>query len=148
MSRAIIAHSFLLIMLCNSLEDNQTSKKIRKNGYMLSKSSCNRNYTSSWSKEHVQVELKSWIKSIQIQKQLSDNANDIWSNVYVKLSKNSITNEVIVTSVGKFSSPKDRSKLKFLGWTKSLCTSDDQFHDGFYYGQMIGINGEISGLFS
>ena len=114
---------------------------------MLSKSSCNIGYTSKWNKENIKEELRSWFKSIQVQKQpqaiLESNVND----VYVKLSKNSVTNGVIVTSVGKLFSEKNRSDVKFQGWTKFLFTSDDQFHDGFYYGIMDNVDGEISGKF-
>ena len=137
----------LLSLSCQSSQEYLSLEKIKKNGYMLSKNSCNIGYTSKWNKESIKEELRTWFKSIQVQKQhqsiLESNMND----VYIKLSKNSVTNEVIVTSVGKFISKNNRSDVKFQGWTKFLFTSDDQFHDGFYYGIMDNVIGEISGRF-
>ena len=137
----------LLSLSCQSSQEYLSLEKIKKNGYMLSKSSCNIGYTSKWNKEGIKGELRSWFKSIKVQKQhqaiLESNGND----VYIKLSKNSVTNGVIVTSVGKFIPKINQSDVKFQGWTKFLFTSDDQFHDGFYYGIMENVNGEISGKF-
>ena len=79
---------------------------------------------SKWNKENIKAELRSWFQSIQVQKQhqaiLESNGND----VYIKLSKNSVSNGVIVTSVGKFIPKYNRSGVKFQGWTKFLFTSD------------------------
>ena len=142
-----IVSLLLLSLRFQSSQEYLPLEKIKKNGFMLSKNSCNIGYTSKWNKENIKGELRTWFQSIQVQKQhqafLESNVND----VYVKLSKNSVTNGVIVTSVGKLIPKNNRSDEKFQGWTKFLFTSDDQFHDGFYYGIMDNVNGEISGRF-
>ena len=136
----------LVTSFCHCSEEYLTPEIVKKNGYMVAKSSCNNNGTSIWSKENVGGELRAWVKSIKNQKEYNDDLNNFGSNIYFKLSINSVTKEVIVTSVGKLSFDKNGSNVRFEGWTKSLFTSDDQFHDGFYYGLMRGVNGEISGL--
>ena len=136
---------FATITLCMCNEEPATAfKHIKSNGYMLAKSNCNANYVSNWGTEDIGNELKNWFKSIEVVK--NDNKYLPFNNKnYVKLSRNANTNEVIVTSIGRLVSQSDEGIINFEGWTKYMYTSNDQFHDGFYYGLMTGINGTVTG---
>ena len=135
---------FATITLCMCNEEPANFKYIKSNGYMLAKSNCESDYISNWGTQDIGKELKNWFKSIEVVK--NNNKSLLFNNKnYVKLSRNANTNEVIVTSIGRLVSHSDEGIVNFEGWTKYMYTSNDQFHDGFYYGLMIGINGTITG---
>ena len=136
---------FADVYFCQCQERISLFKYAKINGYSLVTSNCENDFISNWNSINIEKELKDWFRSIAV---LTNNnkSNKFRNKNYVKLSKNLNTDVVIVTSIGRLISIEDHPNLNFKGWTKSLYTSNDQFHDGFYYGLMKGINGTITGM--
>ena len=136
---------FTNVYVCQCQDTITQLKRAKRNGYSLATSNCENNYVSNWNTINIAKELKGWFESITVITK-NDKSNNFKNRNYVKLSQNIHTDVVIVTSIGRLISIKDKSEINFKGWTKSLYTSNDQFHDGFYYGLMKGINGTITGM--
>ena len=141
-------HKILVITLINTLiwqfhEEGKTLTNAKLNGYMFAKSSCKDDYTSSWSSRDIANELRGWFNSISVIKN-KDKSDNFGDRNLLKLSKNVVSNTVMVTSIVRLT--KHKNEKHFEGWTKAFYTSNDQFHDGFYYGLMNGINGTITGI--
>ena len=120
-------------------------KDAMMNGYMFAKSNCRNDYISSWNTQNIAHELESWFQSIKPSKNIIPSDTLINKNL-VRLSKNVITDQVIVTAIGRIAkNDEDIMDTNFEGWVKYLYTSNSQFHDGFYYGTFKGVNGTITG---
>ena len=133
------------IQLYQCEEDLKVAKDAMRNGYMFAKSNCRNDDISSWNTQNIAHELESWFKSIKPSKNIIPSDTLINKNL-VRLSKNVITDQVIVTAIGRIAkNDEDIIHTNFEGWVKHLYTSNSQYHDGFYYGKFKGVNGTVTG---
>ena len=133
------------IQLYQCDEEIKVVRDAMRNGYMFAKSNCKNEYISSWNTQSIAHELKLWFKSITPSKNIIPSDTLINKNL-VRLSKNVITDQVIVTAIGRIAkNEEDIMDTNFEGWVKYRYTSNSQFHDGFYYGTFKGVNGTITG---
>ena len=128
-------------------QDTQLLNTAKRNGYISVRSNCKNDYISKWNSKNIARELKDWFESISVISNHDDKLSDFKNKKYAKFSRNLNNGVVIVTSIGKLVSDNDQSEVNFKGWTKYLYTSNDQYHDGFYYGLLKGVNGTITGTY-
>ena len=141
----LISNLIANIQLYQCDEEIKVVRDAMRNGYMFAKSNCRNDYISSWNTQNIAHESKLWFKSIKPSKNIIP--SDTLSNKnLVRLSKNVITDQVIVTAIGRIAkNDEDIIDANFEGWVKYRYTSNSQFHDGFYYGTFKGVNGTITG---
>ena len=133
------------IQLYKCDEEIKVVKDAIRNGYMFAKSNCKNEYISSWNTQNIAHELELWFKSIKPSKNIIPSDTLINKNL-VRMSKNVITDQVIVTAIGRIAkNDEDITNTNFEGWVKYGYTSNSQFHDGFYYGTFKGVNSTITG---